>query len=846
MKFAFRMALLDAKASRGRFAFVVLAIATGVAALTGVKGFSESVRFTLFKEARTLMGADLMIRMNALTNESENAFLATLEERGIDRTVVTETVSMASSGRGSTPVLSSIKAADLTKYPFYGVMEFSPPHPELSAGSVAVSEDLLLRLGLKTGASVRVGGAEFSIAGVSLKEPDRMTTGFTLGPRVLMTREGFERSGLNVFGSRATQRILLKLPPGVDVEALRAEIATVFKRRGRVIDYTEANPTLSRNMERAGSFLAMVSLIALIVGGVGVATSIETHIRQRMDHIAIMKCLGGRSRTVMEIYAAQSLLLGVAGSVIGVIGGFAAQAVFPQFLSGYFDVAIELILSGKPLAQGLAIGLLTTLLFTIPPLLSISRIRPALIFRRDMQEKSSQQVRFAAFRNGPRLISIGVIAMGIWGIAVWMSDSTRVGSYFAAGLIVSLIVLAGIARALLFALRKVMLRASSKVSPVVRQGIANLYRPGSHVTAILVALGVGVMFTLTVQLLQTSLLEQLRVSAPPDSPNVFVINVTAADKNDLWKLIRSQGGVLDAPDASPAVAGQLSRINGTPVDRIPLSEGEQRYFRTQFALTWSEEVPKATTLLSGSWWSAAVAGNLVSVEESAAGTLKLSVGDTLEWTIQGRDLSARVASIRRTEAQRVGANNQFILSPAALRGFPVIYYGALRVRPAEVSGLQRAVFNRFPTVTVVNAADVLEIIQGVVDRISLTVRFLSAFAILGGVIILASAVAGTRYRRMKEVAVLKTIGATRAKIVSIFSLEFLVIGLSAGLIGGALASLFSMVVIDRLFHTIAGIELLPIAAAAVLTSMIAVAAGWAASYRILRQKPLEVLRQAEN
>ena len=841
MKFAFRMAFLDARASRGRFAFVILAIAAGVAALAGVKGFSESVKYTLFKEARTLMGADLMIRMNAIPTDRENVFLQTLSQQGIDSTLVTETVSMAAGGTKSPPILSSIKAADLAKYPFYGVLEFEPRSPAMDADSVVVSDDLLFRLGLQVGSSVKVGAHEFRIVGITRKEPDRMTTGFTLGPRVLMTREGYERTGLNVYGSRATQRILLKLPPTTDLETVRSEIRDTFRRRGRVIDYTQANPTLSRNMDRAAAFLAMVSLIALIVGGVGVATSIESHIRQRMDHIAIMKCLGGRSRRVMQVYAVQALMLGLVGSLIGVVLGFIAQAVFPRFLAGYFDVQVDLVLSWKPAVQGIAVGLLTTLLFTLPPLLSIASIRPALIFRRDMQESTQRHSGRIA-----QTLSVLVIAAGIWFIAVWMSNSARIGSYFAAGLIVSIVVLAGIAKTTLVILRYTVRRFSSQMSPVFRQGVANLYRPGAHVTAILVALGVGVMFTLTIQLLQTSLLEQLRFSAPPDSPNVFLINVTTADKDGLWDLLRTQRTVVDLPAASSAVAGQLSQINGTSVDQIQLSEGEQRYFRTQFALSWAEEIPKATEILAGSWWAADTSQNLVSVEESAADALKLNVGDELQWSVQGRDLAARVASIRRTDAARIGANNQFILSPVALKGFPVIYYGAIRAVPASVPDLQRVVFEKYPTVTVVNAADVLDIIQSVVDRISLTVRFLAGFSIAGGVIILASAVAGTRYRRMREVAILRTVGATRNRIVRIFSIEFLIIGLTAGLIGATLATTFSIILIDRLFHSWYSIDWIPITSSTLFTAAIAIAAGWAASFRILGQKPLEVLRQAEN
>ncbi len=839
MKFAFRMAWLEAKASRGRFLFVILAIAIGVAALTGVKGFSESVHYTLQKEARTLMSADLMIRLNAPPRESEVQFLDELRSRGIDHTVVTETVSMTSSQAQHTPVLTSIKAADLSKYPYYGALEFEPASAQLSHGAVFVSDDLLLRLNVKVGESIKIGEQSYRIEAIIRKEPDRMTTGFTLGPRALMSREGFDRSGLNIFGTRATQRILLKLPAETNLEATRQSIRDVFGRRARVIDYSEANPTLSRNLNRATAFLSMVSLIALIVGGVGVATSIESHIQQRMDNLAIMKCLGGRSSQLVRIYVAQAIMLGAAGSIIGVTLGFAAQAVFPRFLADYFDVEIDLILSVVPAIQGLGVGLLTTLLFTIPPLLALSRIKPALIFRRNMQEKTQTE------RDIRPWLALLAIACGLWGIAVWMSDSLRIGSYFAGGLIISIAVLAGIAAGLLAGLGAFVNRFSHRLSPVIRQGIANLHRPGAHVTAVLVALGVGVMFTLTVQLMQTSLLDQLRLSAPPDSPNVFIVNITNNNRAELWDLVRKQEGVFDAPDPSPAVAGQLMRINGASVEDMSFSDAEQRYFRTQFALTWSETPPKSTEILDGAWWPANSKESLVSVEENVGDALRLKVGDTLEWSVAGRPLSARISSLRRTDAVRIGANNQFILTESALQGLPVVYTGTARVRPGDVANLQRTVFERFPTVTVVNAADVLEIVQQVVDRISLTVRFLSAFAILGGVIILASAVAGTRYRRMREVAILKTVGATRGKIIRIFSLEFLVMGLAAGAIGSSLAVLFSIFLVKQLFDSFFAFDPLPVLSSVLFTAVITVAAGWAASFRILSQKPLEVLRQAD-
>ena len=839
MKFAFKMAWREARASKGRFLWAILAIAMGVGALTGVKGFNESVRFTLLAEARTLMGADLVIRLSVDPTDEELAFLESLKGRGIDFTRVTETVSMSSSNTHPQPLLSSIKSADLSEYPYYGALEFDPPNPILTDDTVVVSDDLLMRLDVGVGDTIKVSAGEFRIAAVAVKEPDRMTTGFTLGPRVLMTPAGYDAAGLNVPGSRATQRLLLRLPEETDLDATRESIQTVFGRRARVSDFTQQNRTLSRGIGRATTFLSLVSLIALIVGGLGVATSIESHLQQRMDSIAMIKCLGGRSRQVMLIYVVQALLLGLAGSAIGVVLGFGAQIVFPYFLADYFDVDIHLIISWAPILQGVFAGLLTALLFTIPPLLSISRIRPALIFRRDMNE-SHVRVRdlrpYAAF---------GVIALGLWAMAAWIGSSLYVGSIFAGGLVASALVLAAAGKGLMILMRLVLDRFSRSWHPSVRHGVANLYRPGTHVVAVLMSIGIGVMFTLSVQLLQTSLVEQLRTSAPPDMPNVFMINITDREKDGLWDLLATQDGVIEANSPSPAVSGMLSRVNDVPIEEMNLVEGQRRYLRVQFALTWSDEPPAATEILEGEWWEPGTTERLVSVEENAAGVLRLHPGDTVEWNVGGKITSAVVSNVRRTDGTRAGANNQFILTPGTLDDFPGIYYGAIRVDKDKVGALQLAVFEQYPSVTVINAADILDIVQEMVGRISLTVRFVAGFAILGGVIILASSIAGTRYRRIREVAIMKTVGATRARIVGVFSIEFLILGLSAGLIGSVLAAAFTAIVVHQLMDGTYAIDWLPLIGAVLLTALLAIITGWAASYNILNQKPLEVLRRAD-
>src|SRR5262249_9220034 len=259
-----------------------------------------------------------------------------------------------------------------------------------------------------------------------------------------------------------------------------------------------------------------------------------------------------------------------------------------------------------------------------------------------------------------------------------------------------------------------------------------LYRPGAHATAILASLGIGVMFTAVVFFLQYSLVEESWVTAPPETPQGFIIQNTQSKRDALKKLLQKKTANLHRPQLSPSVMAQITSIDGTPMERIPLEAGARRLLNTQFVLTWARDIPPATQILEGFWWQPDPKEPLVSVQEFAAQALGLKVGSVIEWTALSGNVKARVANVRKTDAVRVGAHNQFILSPRTHDNFSAVYYGALRVKPERIGAIQSHIFEQFPTVTVINAADILEIIQGVMDRVSLAIRFVSAFAIFGG------------------------------------------------------------------------------------------------------------------
>ena len=845
---AARIAWRDARASTGQFLFIVLAVGIGVGALTGVRGFSAAFRHMLLRDARVLMAADLSVRDFHVATPDERRLLSDFDARGIEHTWVTETVSSMGSGRGGAPFLVSIKAVEPGKYPFYGTVELEPPGDladVLTDDSIVVSQDLLIRLGGAVGDSARLGDETFRVAAVVRVEPDRMTGTMNVGPRVLFSRGALGRSGLMAPGSRASQRYLFRLPPeGLSISDARKRLETVFDG-ALVADYRETHPTIRRGLDRATNFLGLVSLIALIVGALGVGMAMHSHLQQKLDSLAIMKCIGGRSAQIIRIYLLQTLALGAAGSGLGVLAGYGVQAWFPTFIATYFPEAPALEWQPIVAFQGMAVGLLTTLLFTLPPLLAIRDVRPALVFRREMAAAGESP---GGGKKNPASLRFAVlIVAALAGLAAWVGDSLLLGAWFAVGLLGSLAVLGLVSHGLLRLLRTLPRRLPWRLPPSLRHGIANLHRPGVHADAILVALGIGVTFTLAVYLIQSSVVTQMVRSAPPDMPNLFMVNIASEDRDGLRDLLEGYPGIEGDVELTPSVAARLLTVDGVPLEEINAEQGRRRRRWTTRSVTWSEQKPEHTDVIRGRWWSPEegrkeVAAFLASVRESTAERLGIEVGSQLEWQVGAEQIGVEVAAIHRTEAIRPGSTVSFFLTPNALEDVPAIYYGSVRIAPDQAADLQRLAFEHFPSVTVISVADVLRIVQEVIDQIALVIRFISAFAILGGVMILVSSVMATRFRRIQETAILKALGATRRRVMAIFSVEFLVLGVTAGLLGSVLATLISRVLLEQILDAQPHFDVVPLVVAVFGTALVVNLAGWLASFHILGKKPLEVLR----
>jgi putative ABC transport system permease protein len=865
----------DLRSAPGKFIFVVLSVAVGVAALVGVRGFSESFRSTLSREARSLMAGDLSARTSRVPNTDEKKKIDALRGQGIRSTWVTETVSMASVPPDPVPILVSLKAVDPAEYPYYGKAELEPEMPlssALTGTSVVVADEFLVRLHARVGDTLRLGGHSFRIAARLVEEPDRLNGGAGLGPRLLISRAALDATGLLAPGSRATERLLLQLPAATQsvsqsdatLAAVRKEVESALPE-AQVIDYREGNPGLTEGLDRATAILSLICLVAMVLGAIGVAMSMHAHLEQRMDVLAILKAIGAGSGDLLRIFLLQTLGLGLAGAILGVAAGGAVMMALPIVFGKLLPVHTVLAFPWRSAIAGVVTGLLTTLLFCLPPLLDVRQVRPILVLRRMVEEAEERGIAAFLRHWGQRKLQIVatlLIVAALTGIAAVLSDSAKVGVWFGGALVAVLLVLLLLSAAFLRVLRWMLGLVRLRLPQFLRQGLANLYRPGNQSAPVLAALGTGVMLILAVYLVQSHVLREIQETASPKLPNIFLVDITSDEVPGIRQFFRrlpaatpGTGPDISSRDKSgenpagsdasldllPVVNGRFVSLNGVPLEKLKVEHFPRRMLESA-QLSWADNAPDGDKIRQGKWWTNPNAHQLA-VDEGIAQRIHIGVGSAIEVEVDGKTLPLTVAATYRSDQQHIAGRANFMLPSGLLKDAPAVWYGAARVDSKQIPSIERALFSTFPTVTVINLADVLDRIESVVRQITFVVRFLAGFSIFAGLMILASSIASTRFRRTREAVVLKTLGATRWRIIHIFSVEFSVLGLLSGAVGVFFANLLTGVLLKRVFEVPWHFEWQATAAALIGTAMLAAVTGWLASYRILGLRPLEVLRE---
>lgn len=884
--FTFTMAWRETRSAWRHFVYFLVCIAIGVGALTGVSLFGAEVEKTVNKEARSLLGGDLEIRLSHTISPQGQTILDSLSPRGISLTHVSELIAMAaksdSSTSGQPTQIVELKAVE-PEYPLYGTIRLEP-HGNLAellnqqAGrcqgrptfGVVVQESLLIKMGLQIGECLKIGQGLFGITGVVRTEPDRMANAFSLGPRLLMSREGLHAAELVKVGSRIRERYLLKIPPNLPADPLLYELRGRLELdAARVSGYKDAQPQLKQFLDQLTRYLGLIGLTALFIGGLGVATSVHAFVREKLTTIAILKTIGADSPTIIRTYALQAMMLGLAGSLIGLLIGVLLQQGLPWMIAALMasDLLDQLgftegglSISPVPLVKGLALGLLSTLLFTLWPLLTIREVKPARIFRREivpMAPPASQnpQPWWRAWRKidqGKGITSIG-IGLGLALLSVWQAGSWRVGALFIAAFAGAVVLLGLAARALL----RVLTRRPRPDLLIFRQALGNVLRPGSQAVSITIAIGIGVMVVTTVSLVERSLLAQVGENRPSDAPTFFFIDIQPDQTEEFVRLLHQRTND-PAPRLTPLVRSRLASIKGQPIKLEALSEAEEQkerseakkdqrkkwYLTREYVLTFLQDLPKDNRVVAGEWWKPGQTFTtpLISIEEEAATQLGLNIGDTIEVDIQGVFVMGEIGSIRKVEWGNFSTNFYMIFSPGSLDGAPHTYVATVRVSPSEEVVIQQAVVTAFPNVTAINMGDMLESFARVLDRLSLAIRAVALFCVLSGCFVMAAALAATRYRRLYESVILKALGATRMVIAQSFAVEYALLGALGGLLGTVLASVLSWAVLETVFDLSWSLHPAILASGCAATVILTVLVGFFSTYRILGQPPLAVLR----
>ena len=845
------LTLAELRGAWKRMTFFILCIAIGVCAVMTIKSFSNMVQETIQAQAKGLLAADIAIKGSWEQGKEDLAYQTKTLPIGTEFLFIKELHGMVQYKTTTIPeksgsLITELKSIPLSgpQYPFYGELKNNPDRPlqELLKGNSAVVESsFLIKTGLHLNDEFLLGKIKLKITGIVISEPDRISRAFSIGPRLFISRASLDKAGLIQPGSRIKHRTLIKIPDNIDIEK-----AVMLLERGlpdktiSIRTYKDMQSSLSSSIERMGQYLGALGVIALLMGGIGVAMIVRTFMAQKLDTVAIMNCLGASSRTLLKVYLFQATLVGVVGSILGIVVGFFLTYLLPSKMEGLINYQLEPSFYFIPAMQSFLLGLVTTVLFCIWPLLRAVRTRPLRLFRRNFEEEE-----LTTGTHKDRWVAGLIVSLGLAVMICWQAESLKRGLVFLSAFGVSIAVFA-FASMLLLKVLKVLPKSGSIA---IRYGMSNLKRPNSEAASIITCLGMGIMLILTVRLVQMDMLAMLNKNTEINPPNYFFIDIQKDQKETFIQ-------VLDqvAPEAdhsiTPLVRSRLHsideklRTNWQYKDK----QREEWFINREFALTYMEgPPPKDNEIIKGQWWNKERGKNAeVSLEQDAAKRLGANIGSQLTIDIQGIPVSAEVTSIRSVNWRNMRTNFYMIFSPGALVGAPITYVATVNVSNEKELKLQNAVVKALPNVTALSTRDIVNTVESTVSKLTTLVNFMSGFAIAAGLFILSGSIASTKYRRLRESAVLKILGAKRKMVASILGFEYATLGIMAALIGILLAQGLSWAVMKYIikssWHLQPGIILSAFCFGVVLT----ITTGILSSLDVIKNKPLKTIRETES
>jgi putative ABC transport system permease protein len=832
----FRFILRQIAGSGRQSLIFIFCVALSLLILTSLGGFSKSVRTTMLEDARQLHGADIIIHAHQPFSDPLRREIREYEQQGLVEVAhVHEFYSMARNPLNGQSLLSHLKVVT-GGYPFYGRVSLASGREFsriLSPGSVIVERSLLDRLRAGTGDRLQIGSAEFTIADVVTAEPDRPVSFFSFGPRIFVNAADLEKLGLIRKGSRIQYNFLLKVHDPEKIDEMAAVLSeAAVDRQERVRTFRSAESRVKRFFENFLFFLNLIGIFTLLLAGIGIQTSLHALLRENRPTIAVMKSVGAGGRFILGHYIAMIMILGMGGTLLGLVLSFLLQLYFPALFAGILPAGVRLIIAWDAVLEGIVLGAAVVCLFSYLPLRQVKSLKPAFIFRKEAAPPGRGFLYY-----GP----ITLIALFFLGLVIWQLEDAGTGIYFMLGLCVLLGFNSAATQALLS-----LMRRRSPANLALRQAFRGLFRPNNATRAVIITLSSSLAVIFAIYLINENLRSTFIHSYPQDLPNAYFLDIQPEQKQQFADIIDRDAQYY------PIIRARLASINGMPINRERERERRRDNLAREFNLTYRDYLLDDERMLSGDTLFGPEENSLVrqgevpvSVLDTVADIGDMRVGDLLVFNVQGVPLQARITSMRTRTESRVRPFFYFVFREQDLRDAPRTIFSAVRIPPGELTRIQNVLAARLPSISVIDIGQTIEVLARIMNRMAVIVQFFTSFSIAAGLLIIASSVFATRLARIREAVYFKVLGAGSRFVLRVFACENLLIAAACALLAAVVSQIGSWIVCRRIFD----IPYYPMPVATLVmiaaTLLLVLAVGLGASASVLRRRPAAFLRDEE-
>jgi putative ABC transport system permease protein len=834
-RWIWKLAYKDARKNFGRLFLFISSIIIGIAALVAIDSFNQNLQSDIDNQSKELLGADL--ELDSRRKAWDSTFLTRLDSLDVEIASDARFASMVYFPKNNGTRLIQAKAIE-GDFPFYGTVEMvegSDIIPFRNGTGVLIDESLATQYDIQVGDSLKLGKAIFAISGIVTAFPGTTSINADIQPTVYLPYSRVEETGLIQYGSRVNYHKYLKIREG-ELEEVKEFLDPLLEEHNyRIDDVEERKEDFGRGFSNLYKFFNLLSFVALILGCIGVASSVYIYVREKRYAAAVLRCLGASGWQIFFVFFIQILSIGIIGSILGVIHGIFVQYVLPAVVSDFIPVEVEPQISWFSALKGLGLGLIISTLFSVLPLVNIRFIAPLIILRETV-EKTSRHSKFKYF-------VFALIIIFPWVFSINQTGSLANGSMFYGSLVLVFGLLWLVARGLIWAIKRFF---PSKSNFVWRQSLSNLFRPNNQTVVLVIVIGLGAFLLSTLALIQNSLLGQVEFAGKGERSNTVLFDIQPYQKDQVLQLAKD----FDLPIQQfvPIVTTRIKSVRDSTVTQYQedtTSNVRDWALRREYRVTYRDQLIDSEKIIDGEFQASATKDSiLISVSDNMRDGLKLELKDEIVWNVQGVDVKTYVGSFREIDWQRVQTNFMVVFPEGVLEDAPQFYVLISRIDDKNKSAsFQQELVRNFPNVSAIDLTLILETVDQVFDKIGFVIRFMALFSVLAGLFVLSGAVINSKYARLKENVLLRTLGAARKQLLQMTIIEFAYLGTFAGLSGSLLALIASWALSVFFFEIIFFPDLLSLAVTWILIAVLTVIVGWFNTRSILNKSPLEILRK---